>query len=240
MIDSVFLHIPKAAGTSVKSMLFRHYRQDYSIRVWHVASGGDVAPPEFSNYECDVDLITHVSGHISATKFRSNVDLWNDFKINGRFALAVTRDPLERLVSDYHYIRRTEGHPRADDADLSLEAFISAQPANAQARFLGISNVDVAAGNLVFEKDDALSERLILLDTSLIDVQLPVLEKAAFGESKLVERKNVASQPTKSDVRGDLLEKFHEKNQLDIELVRYAKKFGLRDIRRIFANTTPA
>jgi hypothetical protein len=231
MIDSVFLHVPKAAGTSVKAMLFRHYSRAKTVRAWQVQSGGDVSPADFGEYQIDVDSIVHVSGHVSADRFRSNQALLDDFDRCGRFVLPVTRDPLERLVSDYNYIRRTQGHPRAAAAERPLEDFIGGSPANEQASFLDVEGVDLNAGTLLFKRPDRLTERLIILDSSRVDDDLPALEFAAFGKTGPVSRKNATLVTTASELPDDIVNEFNSRNALDIQLVEYAKAFARRDLQ---------
>jgi len=86
----VFLHIPKTAGQSVHSELFRIYgkRRTSPIRVHHQANQYQQFPEGYDLY----------SGHLDwhhPTHFEDDV-----------FSFTVLRDPYERIASFYFYLRQ--------------------------------------------------------------------------------------------------------------------------------------
>jgi len=235
MLDSIFLHIPKTAGTSVKPL----FQQEYSCQFIEETNG-----KKWLDYKHRPGQIRHISGHVTLSEVRENVAVAEEFSKYGRFLLTFVRDPLQRVVSDYYYIRSVRGHPRAHQASQTLAAYVEERGANAQSKWLAISNISDREG-LHFDSDDDgnFLPKLILLDTASVNETLPVVWKAAFNRDVQVPTLNRRSlfsrasgaisrilKPGSSMDRlsPDLIDAFYKKNELDTALVRYARKKGLQ------------
>lgn len=188
--------------------------------------------------------IRHISGHVTLSAVRDNVAVAKEFAKCGRFILTFVRDPLQRVVSDYYYIRSVRGHPRAHQANQTLAAYVEGRGANEQSKWLAISSISCMDG-LRFDcgDDGDLSQKLILLDMASLNTTLPVVWKAAFNRDvqmpslnrrSLYSRANVAVSRIlragffRDRLSPELIDAFYKKNELDTALVRYAREEGLQ------------
>ena len=118
----VFLHMPKTGGRSVTRLLDRTFGSDlFPYKVW----------PEIVANQASMPKYRAVRGHIFAVL----LDM-----IGGRaIGAAFFRDPVERAISEYRFIRRHPDHGRHGIvSEQSLLDFVS-QRNNLQvySRFLG-------------------------------------------------------------------------------------------------------
>lgn len=88
----VFIHIPKAGGSSIEDMLWPRPRATADL--W-----GGFVRPGFNKYQ---------SGglqHLTAQQIRQEV---GDAVFDSCFVFAVVRDPINRLVSQFNYLNRRQ------------------------------------------------------------------------------------------------------------------------------------
>lgn len=113
MIDAIFIHIPKCAGTSIINTLHRHGLQKYRLKPW----GGDhtflVSKPvsEFKGS----GLVTF--GHNYIHDLRAN-GILEDSYYDRAFKLCFVRNPWDRFVSLYQY----KNIYKKKDSDLNSSA----------------------------------------------------------------------------------------------------------------------
>jgi hypothetical protein len=199
MIKSVFFHIPKAAGTSVKDGFYHAYSYPESLKVWPVLHGGDIEVQDLSTYQLQPDNnIKCVMGHFNLQEFRANKLLMEDFMIHGNFTLACVRDPFERLISDYNYILNTPTHDRRDEVlKKTLQAYTEEHPSNEQARWLDVASINNSV--IQFGTDDKVTRRIVIVGSSKVDSILPRL-LSRYTERKVeIGRENVGAQLNKGE-----------------------------------------
>lgn len=134
LMKIIFIHIPKCAGRSVNGALLPRFPQEKTLKVWNPKFGADIDAAGFKNM--DLKAITQkdlILGHIQ-------LDIVVD-KLKASFSeytpITVVRDPLARVISLYHYIRRTKYHLQHEQVcNVSLHDFIISQPANYQSNYL--------------------------------------------------------------------------------------------------------
>jgi len=225
MLKSIFFHIPKAAGTSVKNGFYHAYSYPACLKVWPVAHGGDLeiaslpsyTPPESFPYECAM-------GHFNVTNFRVNQALTADFEQHGEFTLACIRDPFDRLLSDYNYILNTPTHDRLESVKkMTAVEYAEQHPANEQARWLDIKKV--TPSGIEFGKADKLTDHMIIVLSDEVDRILPSLFKAYTERIIEIPRQNVGKQREQTQ-KPKPSEKFIEKNAVDYALVDFLRASG--------------
>ena len=95
----VFAHIPKTAGTTVSDMLRRNFGQSM-ISMPHAFLEGNVPSDRIDHWLRIQPHLRCLSGH------RFNLDLpWASSEFDFR-VISFIRDPIDRLYSEYRYIRK--------------------------------------------------------------------------------------------------------------------------------------
>jgi hypothetical protein len=115
----IFLHIPKTAGTTLYRIIERQYKPGDVYAIGGTAQSFDT----FKNLpEADKAAVRLLKGHI-------------DFGVHALLPQPATyftilRDPVERIVSYYHFVRRTPEHychELVTSKGLSLAAFLDSK-----------------------------------------------------------------------------------------------------------------
>lgn len=236
-VTVIFLHIPKAAGSTLHSVLRGFYPRD---AVCHIP----VAKPDREAVYADLSLeerarIRLIKGHLLFGIHRHVPDRST--------YITVLRHPIDRVVSHYYYVRRTPRHrlfERLTSSDMSLEAYVSSKAAlelnNGQVRALyGPDHLRVEYG----ECKPAMFEQAIHnLRTHFSAVGLT----DRFDESLLLMRhllgwsrwpfyvaRNVAeNRPAVRRVPPHVIRKIEQDNELDLELYEIARRSFAEQMER--------
>lgn len=120
--NALFIHIPKTAGMSLYYALEKEYGKKNSRR-WPARS-------ELTDYYATTDKklrkLRFISGHFRYAEFFEKDN-------SKRFVFAVLRNPLDRLVSVYRYLKSDPNHPRHSLViGKSLQQFLSTRPQSMQ------------------------------------------------------------------------------------------------------------
>jgi hypothetical protein len=137
MIEMISVHVPKCAGSSLKSALMdvfgeSNVYQDYADRPLDPSAPVRADPEKFfaaveaTGYgHLAASRVVH--GHFHARKYQN---------LKSRHRIAFLREPIDRLVSHYYYWRNAprHGHTLHDyvlDNDLGIEEFAALPPIKA-------------------------------------------------------------------------------------------------------------
>jgi len=231
----IFLHIPKAAGSTVNGILTRQYGRSayYRLAIPPEAKakrdnlktpGAFLGDPEYLEQirllsPDRLDRLRVLSGHVCY-----GVHEYLNSPARARY-MVILRDPVERLLSEYGYLRAT----RPQDYTMSLEAFIRDHHwiDNLQTRMLSSSNglmVDLPFGGCD-ERHLGLACQRLRGDVDLLGLQ------EAFDASLLLFQQMLGWKPPyyayrnktadrATDIESRLREYVISANRLDSALYR--------------------
>ena len=206
-----FIHVPKTAGSSLTMEMRKHLQPHVNVVVDRTTVGPDFEAKRRAAFATFVEEAKRerprsFSGHIMYRNVREFTA-----EIEPLRFVAMLRDPVARVVSDYRYAR-TPAHPQSAEFAArfpTIEAYVEApQSRNKQARFL--------LPNPKMEPDKAIA----FLDRTY--AFLGTVEDYAFSLDMLFRLCGVAAQPTERRnttvaVRGNEVELTAELRQRILE-----------------------
>ncbi|WP_164982811.1 sulfotransferase family 2 domain-containing protein [Leisingera sp. NJS204] len=216
-----FLHIPKCGGSTI-----RQYYASAFAPVLRIQSGprGDVAAADFPRFQ-GVFSYGAIVGHLRFDQFIENNEAASypdPFVIH-----SVIRNPVDRLISLYNFIKYNKVHPEHDQVrHLNGVRFVLDCTRNSQARYLGI--------NACFANISEVSNHI-----NLIDLETSVQRMHEYFTSNLkkeiglAERKNITSrnfvkegQPmlSRADFTESQLQQLEDAHSLDIRLHKLSRE----------------
>jgi hypothetical protein len=220
----VFLHIPKTAGTTLRKIIERQYQHKGILEVYNKQlldrlelEGLDIVRG------VPLDDTRLLVGHIAFG--------WHRYLGLGRAAyVTMLRDPVDRVVSLYYYVREDPRMPLHDavrSGRVSIEDYLGKgmdpEASNGQTYWL--------SGGLTTE--DALGWAKHNIDRFIpvvgiqerFDESLILLKKAFLWRWVYYSKRNVVlSRPRLGDLPDRVIRLISERNQLDLELYDYARK----------------
>jgi hypothetical protein len=234
---AIFLHIHRTAGTTLHRIIERQY------------------PPE------EIHFLQGDDGHAAIEKFkalsedqRSKIRMLkghmafglHEFIPGPSFYFTVLRDPIERVISSYHFALRTPSHYLYDivtSGGMNLEAFLDSKiPVmlnDAQVRMIsgvwgepGFGECD--RGTLELAKKNLREHFKVVGLSERFDETLYLLKETLNWQNSIkYKRHNVTqNRPAKRDFTPRALDAVRQANQLDIELYDFAKTLFREQVRR--------
>lgn len=228
----IFIHIPKAAGTTFKEILWRQYGYRNSFNV----QPGERAQPSIDKFrqlpESKKSRFRLIYGHMPFGLHR-----WLS---QSAAYITILRNPIERLVSGYYFIRRTPVHPdhcELVEKNLSLKEFylwnnVDNNTTNLQTRWIA-GSVDfdsvmppyeeLPANALDLAKENIKNHFSVCGLTERFDESLLLMQKILGWKNVYYMRRNVGKQRVSKDqppaATLHLIEKHEEK---DLALYEFA------------------
>ncbi len=233
----IFLHIPKAAGSTIQNIIDREYSRYPSGSVY-LFDGSDLERT-ISKFK---DMTENERNKIKILKGHMNYGFHKYFKNKCKY-FTLLRDPVDRVISDFYYILEQPSHSRYQrvmkekmDLEDYLRSKMSVAMDNAQTRLLAgyLSGVgDVNEGDIPFGEcntsmlDDAkmnLRNGFAVVGlTERFDETLLMLQRTFGWRTPFYTKANVTKKrPRKKEVSEESLELITEYNHLDIQLYDYA------------------
>jgi hypothetical protein len=227
----IFLHIPKVAGTTLYHIIERNYRAKdlYSIeRAVDDGPGGNVEAFKRLSLERRAQ-IRMLTGHLPYGL--------HEYLPGPATYFTLLREPVDRVISFYYYVRRNSKHYLHDYAlahDMSLRRYVESHATTAndnfQVRMLSGIFHQVPYGHCTPDLLDLAKRNLqnhfaVVGLSEQFDATLLLLKRAFHWRDIFYIRQNVtADRPALSDVPAETLDVIREHNLLDIELYQYVKE----------------
>ncbi len=155
--------------------------------------------------------------------------------VTGPFVyITMLRDPIERVISHYYYVRREPSHylyPLAQEMSLSQYVIScgQAEPNNDQTRLLAGKDCATNEGYCLPEMLPEAKKNLykyfsVVGITEEFDRSLILMKRALNWRTPIYVKKNVSQRrPRKEDLSIDTMMVIKAYNQLDCELYEYAR-----------------
>jgi hypothetical protein len=242
----IFLHIPRTAGTTLNRIIDRHYRKDFIYTLW-IDGSLDVFKELNSTRRSEIRVLRGHAG-FGLHKFVPGTAAY----------FTILRNPIERAISYYYFIRRTPHHycydlATSDDMDLKgfLESKADPMADNAQTRLIaGLeTGQEIGFGECTEELLEAAKRNLrenisVVGLTEEFDTTLLLLRKAFGWQRLFYARQNVSvNRPPKRALSQATLHAITDTNTLDLKLYQYAQELFKEQVRQqeaSFANEVAA
>ena len=228
----IFLHIPKAAGSTLHRIIERQYKLSAIFTI--DGSRAQKSIDEFKSLpEAQRKKIKVLKGHMMFGL--------HEFLPQPSTYITILRDPVDRIISHYYYALQCGPKHYLYNAitsqHMSLKDFIcsgiSSELNNGQTRLLsGVEGVGTITGfgqrstEILERAKKNLREHFVVVGLSNKFDETLILLKRAFGWKNLCYiKKNVTrNRPRREDISKDTLNLIEKYNELDIELFKYTKE----------------
>jgi hypothetical protein len=221
----IFLHLPRTAGTTLHRIIERQVRPEGIFSIGWTEQESVQAYRGLS--QARKAEIRMIRGHLAFGL--------HEFVPGPSTYFTLLRNPIERVISYYYFIRRTADHYLYDFAlseATTLEEFVESRAHinidNAQTRMLSGKWFEPGFGEctediLEMAKENLQEHFAVVGLTERYDETLVLLKKAFGWRNVFYARQNVtASRPRQAELPSTTLDLIAQHNQLDRELYRYA------------------
>jgi len=226
----IFLHIPKAAGTTLHRIIERQYHADACFSI----DGANVyeSIETFKQLsEPERESITCLKGHMP---FGLHVHLSQPCAY-----VTILRDPVERMISHYYFVLRSPHHylyEQVTSQNMTLEDYVrsdlSPELHNGQTKLLA-GNEKMPPPHMLEVAYRNLREHFIFVGlTEKFDESL-VLMKRRLGWSRIYYTQiNVnPNRPPKSEISDSTVRAIERNNEKDLELYAFARQLFEESVR---------
>lgn len=219
----IFMHIPKAAGQTMRSIIARQYphHQLYAVE-------GPVHQTRLRSPD-QAALTRVLMGHVPYG-FHQHLEGPSSY-------ITVLREPVSRVLSLYRYIVTTPKHPLHDQVlDRSLIEFVSGQVdveeiENGQTRQIaGVSEGRPDASSLARAKQNLADFAAIGL-VERFDESVMLFKKRLGWKMPFYVPKNV-TRGVHADLTMEAREIIRDRNSLDLELYQFARQIFQEHVSR--------
>lgn len=236
----IFLHIPKAAGSTLNTIIERQYRSNtiFTIKDLRISINKLKKLPESKKEKFKV-----LRGHMGFGL--------DTFLPQPSTYVTLLRDPVERIISHYYFVLRSPKHylyKTVRTSGMSLKDYasvgVSLELDNGQMRLIagnrGEENQGIGFGHCTIEMLERakrnLRDRFAVVGLAEeFDKTLTLLKQAFRWDNTFYTKQNVTeSRPSKRDISTEVLQTIQKHNEFDVELYEYAKNLFQEQFNQSF------
>jgi len=214
-----FYHIPKCAGMSIWHYLWDIYG---SKNVLQVGIKKDVE--KFQNTSrANLERYSAIGGHHWLSTYREKLD-----DLDGYFKITTLRDPIDRIISSYNFIKNFEIHAKHEEVKkTAFEDFAISEMPNMQTRLL--------TGTTDYQKAIELLDGWFdyYAASDQVNHLLRVLSEHLEVPFKQDRHENISKKEIGKDtIDPAFLRQIEERHQADIDLYRYVQERKIEALDR--------
>jgi len=219
----IYIHVPKAAGTTFSDIIEQNYPAQEVLTILH-QPGRTIE--DFMRLPIEERKRPRViKGHFPFG-LHEHVPRPCTY-------ITILRDPVERILSHYHYVLRTPEHYLYDKvagSKMSLAEYagnpVTTELDNGQVRMISgcgrFVPIDQCGEQHLQQAKDNLERHFLFAGLAeRFDESLLVLKRLLEWKQPFYTRKNVTDHPNASAVDRNVVQTIREKNQLDVELYAF-------------------
>lgn len=219
----IFLHLPKTAGSTLARIIQGQYAASGIIFLYDTMLGEELA----SYPRSQLENLRVVMGHLYFGV--------HNFLPGSSTYITMLRDPVDRVISHYYFVRQDPSHYLYDSAHkLSLQEYVIScnrqEPNNDQTRLLAgkrdASNFGTCSDEMLDIAKRNLAEHFRVVGiTEEFDRSLILMKRNLGWRNPYYTNQNVnRHRLRKEGISPKTLSVVQAYNELDIELYRFAKK----------------
>ncbi len=226
----IFLHAPKTGGTTLVRIIKRQCAPGSVLTLYDSSYGEELA----AYPSAEIDRVRAIAGHF----------YFGVHRLIARPSIYITllRDPVDRVISHYHFVRRSPEHYLYTAAnELSLSEFVVAcgadEPNNDQTRLLAgrhqPEGTPPNADDMLAAARKNLREHVAVVGTTEEFDRALLLMRRTFGWGRpFYVRENVSKKQSRRDVISPETRRVIENyNALDIDLYEEARMLFAERVR---------
>ncbi len=223
----IFIHIPRTGGVTLDTILERNYNLARMFSLYN-----EEQVKEFKQLsEEKKQKIEFLNGHFMSCGIHEQLP-------NPCTYITVLREPVDRVVSHYYFIKRSPHvylHDRLTSENMSLKDFVSSEMTiesnNGQTRLIagwktapGIGIGKCPPEMLALAKENIDRHFAVVGFTEEFDKTLILLKQAlGLRETFYAKRNQTKNRKAVDEIPQETLELIEKYNELDLELYNYAK-----------------
>jgi hypothetical protein len=247
----IFLHIPKTAGTSIRSVFNVLYPCSYLKKLLRIGSRGailEIYDTSFDKNGAKSKLINNIPVFTSSkTKLligHFNYGVHESISKSYEY-VTFLRDPIKRIISFYNYVKENKKHHlNRVFNDFSLEQLLDEEVTiefdNLQIRFLCNNGLNIPYGKITIENlNEAkrnIENRIAVFGiVERFDESLLLLKEKLKTRTPFYITKNITNKKFVALNKLDhaFIEKINNLNRFDIELYKHAQYLFNKEVGNI-------
>jgi hypothetical protein len=220
-----FPHIPKTGGTTLRQFFIKTFGHDKILLIGNSGATGVVSNKDFQDLSGKHFAgKSAVVGHLPVKEFLANDYARKQFKKGEVKILASVRNPIERIISEYNFIRFTEEHPSHKKIqDISFLDYVSNSKANHQYRFLKLNYA--CSINRIFRAMNVFSiENSVEGFANYFNINFDTKLEGLQIKKRTIEIAANRSMFTADLLGDDVVKYLEEKHHKDFELLNRASQ----------------